>query len=74
VLSAFDYFTTDRQVMIAFVPIHGVRTIYAAIGELYAWLCLGGLLALIVLAVVQKRKRRYVAEVAIPQPEAQATR
>ena len=61
VLSASDYFTTDHQVMVAYVPMHGVRTIYATIGDLFAWLCMIGLVALTGLAIMQSRKRRSAA-------------
>lgn len=43
-----DFFTDDQQTMTAFVPTHGVRTIYAAIGDVFAWLCVGGLAVLAV--------------------------
>lgn len=46
VLAATDFFTTDQQTMIAFVPVKGVWTIYSVVGDLFAWLCLAGLLAL----------------------------
>lgn len=58
VLAASDYFSTDQQVMVAYVPMHGDRTIYAAIGDLFAWLCTVGLVALIGLTIVQSRKNR----------------
>jgi apolipoprotein N-acyltransferase len=74
VLSASDYFTTDQQVMVAYVPMHGVRTIYTVIGDLFAWLCIIGLLALIALAIIQSRRRRSAAEGAAPLPEPQPTR
>ena len=70
VLAASDYFTTDDQIMVAYVPTHGVHTIYDAIGDLFAWLCLVGLVALIGLAVLQGRKRRSAAAAA-PRPEPQ---
>ncbi len=73
VLSASDYFTTDHQVMVAYVPMHGVRTIYATIGDLFAWLCIIGLVALTGLAIIQSRKRRSAAA-AVPLPESQPTR
>jgi apolipoprotein N-acyltransferase len=73
VLSASDYFTTDQQVMVAYVPVHGARTIYATIGDLFAWLCIIGLLALTGLAIMQSRKRRSAAAAA-PLPEPQPTR
>jgi apolipoprotein N-acyltransferase len=74
VLSASDYFTTDKQVMVAYVPMHGVRTIYATIGDLFAWLCIIGLAALIGLAIIQSRERRSMAEKAAPLPEPQPAR
>ena len=74
VLAASDYFTTDQQVMVAYVPMHGVRTIYATIGDLFAWLCMIGLVALTGLAIMQSRKRRSAAAAAAPLPEPQPTR
>ena len=74
VLSASDYFTTDNQIMVAYVPMHGVRTIYATIGDLFAWLCIIGLLALTGLAIVQSRKRRSAEAAAAPFQEPQPTR
>jgi hypothetical protein len=54
---------------VAFVPLHGVHTIYATIGDLFAWLCLLGLVALIGLAIVQSRKlRSVIAAVPLPEP------
>ncbi|HEY3991936.1 MAG TPA: nitrilase-related carbon-nitrogen hydrolase [Ktedonobacteraceae bacterium] len=46
VLAATDYFTTDQQTMIAFVPIQGVWTIYSVVGDLFAWLCIAGMFVL----------------------------
>jgi len=74
VISASDYFITNQQVMVANVPMHGVRTIYAMIGDLFAWLCMIGLLALTVLAIMQSRKRRSAAEAAALLQEPQPTR
>ena len=72
VLSASDYFTTSRQVMVAYVPMHGVRTIYATIGDLFAWLCIIGLVALTGLAIMQSRKS-WSKAAAAPLPEPQPT-
>jgi apolipoprotein N-acyltransferase len=46
VLAATDYFTTNQQTMITSVPVQGVWTIYAHVGDLFAWLCLAGLILL----------------------------
>ena len=56
VLSASDYYTTDSQVMVASVPMQGVRTIYATIGDLFAWLSMAGLVVLIGVAIARRRK------------------
>ena len=56
VLAASDYFTTDPQVMVAYVPMQGVHTIYATIGDLFAWLSLAGLVVLIGVALARRRK------------------
>jgi apolipoprotein N-acyltransferase len=54
VLAASDYFTTDQQVIVAYVPTQGVHTLYSAIGDLFAWLSVGGLVLLIGLALGHK--------------------
>jgi apolipoprotein N-acyltransferase len=70
VKAASDFFTTDQQVMVAYVPMYGVRTIYAAIGDLFAWLCLAGVVVLAGLAIIiQSRRRQYTT--ARPMPESQ---
>jgi apolipoprotein N-acyltransferase len=38
VLASSDYFTSDQQTMVAYIPTSGVRTIYATIGDVFAWL------------------------------------
>jgi len=55
VLAASDYFTTDPQVMVADVPMQGVRTIYATIGDLFAWLSVAGLVVLLGVAIARRR-------------------
>ena len=56
VLSASDYFTSDPQVMVAYVPMQGVHTIYATIGDLFAWLSVAALVVLIGVALARRRK------------------
>jgi apolipoprotein N-acyltransferase len=55
VLAASDYYTADRQTIVAYVPVQRARTIYAATGGLFVRLCLAGLLLLIVGAVGRRR-------------------
>jgi apolipoprotein N-acyltransferase len=66
VRAAADYFTaSDRQVLTATLPTHGVRTIYSRIGDVFAWACLAGLALLAVAArprAASQRQRRPSAE------------
>jgi apolipoprotein N-acyltransferase len=55
VLAASDYFTTDPQMLVAYAPMQGVHTIYATIGDLFAWLSLAGLVVLIGVALARRR-------------------
>ena len=64
VLAATDFFTTDPQVMVAYVPMQGVHTIYATIGDLFAWLSIAGLVLLIGFAVARRPKAGKAVEVA----------
>jgi len=61
VVGAADYFTTDQQVVVATLPMRGVQTIYTTIGDLFAWLSMGGLLALIAVVIVQGKRKRGLA-------------
>jgi apolipoprotein N-acyltransferase len=56
VLASTDFFTTDPQLMVAYVPMQGVHTIYATIGDLFAWLSIAGLVVLIGFAIARRRK------------------
>jgi apolipoprotein N-acyltransferase len=63
VLASSDFFTSDPQVMVAYVPMQGVRTIYATIGDLFAWLSIAGLVVLIGFAVARKPQAEKAVEV-----------
>lgn len=52
--SKADYFVADQQTMVTHMPISGTRTVYAQIGDSFAYLAMAGLL---VLAVVAFRRR-----------------
>jgi apolipoprotein N-acyltransferase len=54
VLAASDYFTTDPQVMVAYVPAQGVRTIYAVVGDLFAWVGVVGLFLFVGFAFLRR--------------------
>ncbi|HEU0004270.1 MAG TPA: nitrilase-related carbon-nitrogen hydrolase [Ktedonobacteraceae bacterium] len=64
VLASTDFYSTDPQVMVAYVPMQGVHTIYATIGDLFAWLGLVGLVVLIGLAVARRPKVGKAVEAA----------
>ena len=59
--------------MIASVPVKGVQTIYALVGDLFAQLCMVALLILVTFALVQSYKQRTgrntVADETAPVPE-----
>jgi apolipoprotein N-acyltransferase len=40
IISSMDFFTTDEQVMYADVPAQHSFTIYAQVGDVFAWLCI----------------------------------
>lgn len=51
-LAAADYATT-KQAMISYVPTQGVKTIYAVVGDLFAWLSIAGFVTLVGLALLR---------------------
>ena len=56
VLGSADYYTDqDRQLLMARLPTLGTRTVYSRIGDLFAWLCLAGLAALMVAPALRRR-------------------
>jgi apolipoprotein N-acyltransferase len=46
-LASMDDFVSPQQVMVAHLPTHGTRTLYARIGDLFAWICAASLAGLI---------------------------
>jgi apolipoprotein N-acyltransferase len=50
ILAAADYFASSDHRIVAQVPTLGARTFYAAVGDLFAWLCVVALAGLAVLA------------------------
>ncbi len=66
VLAASDFYTTDQQVMVAYVPVRGVRTIYAALGDWFAWLSVVCMVTLAGLAILLGRTRPSMAAAPVP--------
>jgi len=50
---AVDY---AEDAVVAHVPVVSVRTVYGAIGDWFAWVCLGGLIAGAGLALGRQRR------------------
>src|SRR4030065_1585934 len=48
-LATMDDALATQKVMVAQIPTAGVATIYSRIGDLFAWLCVAGVLGAIVL-------------------------
>jgi len=64
VLAATDFYSTDPQLMVAYVPIQGVHTIYTTIGDLFAWLSIAGSVVLIGFAIARRRTEGSVGAAA----------
>lgn len=47
--------TVDHDLWLVDVPTHGVTTVYRVIGDVFAWLCVAGVIILIGLGVVRRR-------------------
>jgi apolipoprotein N-acyltransferase len=63
-LAETDYFTGSDRVIVANVPVHGVGTVYAEIGDLFAWICVAALVALLSARLIQWRKERSLSGLA----------
>ncbi len=48
VLAAMDHFAARDRVLRAQIPTRGVATVYSRVGDLFAWLCVGGFLFILV--------------------------
>jgi apolipoprotein N-acyltransferase len=59
-LATMDYFKTDDLIFTAYVPEKGITTIYAKIGDVFAWLSIIGLIAIPIWILIRKRKSRSV--------------
>ncbi|WP_433173542.1 nitrilase-related carbon-nitrogen hydrolase [Actinoallomurus sp. CA-150999] len=62
VLATTDYFATDQQTTVAYVPTRGGTTIYDLIGDTFAWLCLITVGALVIVGLVRPYRRPSVDE------------
>ncbi len=53
ILAAMNHFNSSDRVMTASVPVRGVATLYALVGDAFAWLAAAALLALTILALLR---------------------
>ncbi|MBN1318963.1 MAG: hypothetical protein JXA42_26005 [Anaerolineales bacterium] len=60
VWSAVDHFSSSQRVMVAQAPLLSVNTVYPYVSDLFAWLAIAGLVAIILVVVVQFRKAGQV--------------
>jgi len=72
-VAAVDHFTTSERVIVAQVPSKGVFTLYPVIGDLFGWLAVVGMVAIIVVAVVQGRRAKQAAAAAQPEDQPAST-
>jgi apolipoprotein N-acyltransferase len=57
VIAKQNYFTSQKRVMLADVPVQSVFTLYSVIGNAFAWLCIIGLGVLILMSVTTHKQR-----------------
>ncbi len=50
-LASMDHYATTDRVLVAQVPTRGTRTVYALLGDWFAWACLVGLTGVVILGV-----------------------
>ncbi len=60
-LAMSDERLSTSNVMVVQVPIHGVRTIYTVIGDLFSWLAIAGFVFIVGWAIYRTRQSRLVA-------------
>ena len=55
-LATMDYFATDDPVIVAHIPTRGVGTVYAAVGDVFAWLAMAALAITATVTLARTRK------------------
>jgi apolipoprotein N-acyltransferase len=63
VSASMDHFNSSERVMVATVPILSAFTLYPYIGDLFAWLAVFGLAAIIVTVLIRYRRTRKLTRV-----------
>jgi apolipoprotein N-acyltransferase len=65
ILAATDHYPAGERALIAQVPTKGVWTLYPIIGDLFGWLSIVGTVGVVVWGIVQGRREKRVAAVAV---------
>src|SRR5262249_22786341 len=68
VLARVDYFRSGAAALVAQVPTAGVRTIYSAIGDSFAWLSLVVILSLLGCGTLRGRRSQGTMPASTPPP------
>jgi len=55
VISSQNYFTSNDVIFYSDVPTKGQRTVYSVVGDLFAWLCIAGLVVTIISSLIQRK-------------------
>jgi apolipoprotein N-acyltransferase len=58
ILASQNFFTNTDGIMITTVPIQGVRTIYSLTGDVFAYLCVAGLIFLTAWALLHRKQKK----------------
>jgi len=51
IIAQRSYFDDGERVVVAFLPVEGIRTLYSLVGDSFAWTCIAGLAGLLGLVV-----------------------
>ncbi|MGB8342457.1 MAG: nitrilase-related carbon-nitrogen hydrolase, partial [Chthoniobacterales bacterium] len=54
-LASMDHYVTTDRVLVAQVPTQGTRTVYALLGDWFAWICLMGLAGIVITGIKSRR-------------------
>ena len=54
-LASMDHYVTTDRVLVAQVPTQGTRTVYALLGDWFAWVCLVGLAGVVITGIKSRR-------------------
>lgn len=55
IIGSRNYYDEGDKVLIAYLPVKGVRTLYTLIGDAFAWLCTGGLVVFMLISLKNRK-------------------